>query len=79
MSKQAFGYLCLKFFQVNITMVILCGLKFGNINVHSLKENIISVPKSSLAHLQMEVTWPSIQAYGLLIKHMDVSLICNLI
>lgn len=79
MSKQTFGYMCLKCSQVNITTVILCGLKFGNINIHSLKEKLISIPKSSLAHLQMEVTWPFIQAYGLLIKHMDVSLICNLI
>lgn len=81
---QAFGYLCLKIFQVNITMVWHSDLKFGDISAYPilfdfLKEDLICVPKTSLTHLQVEVTWPSIQAYGLLVKHMDLPLICSLI
>lgn len=48
-------------------MLMLCDLTLRDVNAHSslftsLKEDLISVPQTSLAHLQMEVT-------GLLLRH----------
>lgn len=47
---------------------MLHELIFNEINDHStlfisLKGDPISVPKTPLAHPQVEVTWPSIQTY----------------
>lgn len=66
--SQAFGYACFKIFQVKIMMLMFCDLKFSDINAHSilftsLKDDLISVSQTSLAHFQVEVTGSSIKAY----------------